>query len=60
MTRWGISPDDSHYLPVFPFPFFDRLTTEDVADLKAFLDSLPAILRHLRLEAGILQQPFEE
>jgi mono/diheme cytochrome c family protein len=41
--RSGIAPDDSHYLPIFPFPYYDRLTTEDVADLKAFLDSLPAV-----------------
>jgi mono/diheme cytochrome c family protein len=41
--RWGIAPDDSHYLPVFPFPFYDRLTPEDVVDLKAFLNSLPAV-----------------
>ena len=24
--RWGIAPDDSHYLPVFPFPYYNRLT----------------------------------
>src|SRR5205823_7116010 len=40
--RWGIAPDGSHYLPVFPFPFYNRLTHEDLDDLKAFLDGLPA------------------
>ena len=24
--RWGIAPDNSHYLPVFPFPYYNRLT----------------------------------
>lgn len=48
--RWGIAPDDSHYLPVFPFPFYDRLTTKDVVDLKAFLDSLPAVSQVNRAE----------
>ena len=43
--RWGVAPDDSHYVPVFPFPFYNRLTTRDLADLKAFLDSLPAVSR---------------
>jgi mono/diheme cytochrome c family protein len=43
--RWGIAPDDSHYLPVFPFPYFDGLNDRDIADLKAFLDSLPAVSR---------------
>ena len=43
--RWGIAPDDSHYLPVFPFPYFNALTDNDLADLKAFLDSPPAVNR---------------
>ena len=43
--RWGIAPDDSHYVPAFPFPFYNRLTDGDLADLKAFLDSLPAVSR---------------
>src|SRR5579863_5148732 len=38
--RWGIAPDDSHYLPVFPFAFYNGLTHGDVADLWAFLGSL--------------------
>jgi mono/diheme cytochrome c family protein len=41
--RWGIAPDGSHYLPAFPFPFYNRLTHEDLDDLKAFLDGLPAV-----------------
>src|SRR5204863_3586803 len=43
--RWGIAPDDSHYLPLFPFPYFNRLTDRDLADLKAFLDGQPAVSR---------------
>jgi len=42
-VRWGIAPDDSHYLPVFPFPFYNRLTEPDLADLAAFLANLPAV-----------------
>jgi mono/diheme cytochrome c family protein len=41
--RWGIAPDDTHYLPAFPFPFYSRLTERDLADLKAYLDTLPAM-----------------
>jgi mono/diheme cytochrome c family protein len=48
--RWGIAPDDSHYLPAFPFPFYDRLTVGDVVDLKAFLDSLPTVSQVNRVE----------
>ena len=43
--RWGIAPDDSHYVPTFPYLFYNRLTDRDLADLKAFLDSLPAVSR---------------
>jgi mono/diheme cytochrome c family protein len=38
--RWGIAPDDSHFLTVFPFPFYNRLTDADLADLAAFLATL--------------------
>jgi mono/diheme cytochrome c family protein len=41
--RWGIAPDDTHYLPIFPFPFYNRLTATDLADLWAFLRSLPPV-----------------
>ena len=41
--RWGIAPDDSHYLPVFPFPFYNRLTNRDLADLAAYLASLAPV-----------------
>jgi mono/diheme cytochrome c family protein len=43
--RWGIAPDGSHYLPAFPFPFYNRLTHEDLDALKVFLDGLPAVFQ---------------
>ena len=43
--RWGIAPDDSHYQPAFPFTFYSRLSDRDLTDLKAFLDSVPAVSR---------------
>jgi mono/diheme cytochrome c family protein len=43
--RWGIAPDGTHYVPAFPFPYFSRLTDSDLADLKAFLDSLAPVSR---------------
>jgi mono/diheme cytochrome c family protein len=43
--RWGAAPDDSHYVPAFPFPFYNRLSERDLGDIKAFLDSLPAVSR---------------
>lgn len=41
--RWGIAPDGTHYVPIFPFPYFARLSDADLADLKAFLDSLKPV-----------------
>jgi mono/diheme cytochrome c family protein len=43
--RWGIAPDGTHYTTAFPFPYFTRLTDGDLADLKAFLDSLAPVSR---------------
>jgi mono/diheme cytochrome c family protein len=43
--RWGIAPDNSQFLTAFPFPFYNRLTEGDLADLKAFLDTVPAVRR---------------
>jgi len=43
--RWGVAPDDRHLLPVFPFPFYNRLAEADVLDLRAFLGGLPAVSR---------------
>ncbi|MBV8120031.1 MAG: cytochrome c [Alphaproteobacteria bacterium] len=41
--RWGVAPDGSHYLTAFPFPFYNRLTDRDLADLRAFLGTIPAV-----------------
>jgi len=38
----GLSPDNQHYYPVFPYTAYTRMTLQDVIDLKAFLDTLPA------------------
>ncbi|MGJ4942033.1 c-type cytochrome [Bradyrhizobium sp. HKCCYLS1011] len=39
----GVSPAGSHYYPVFPYPSFAHLTVEDVADLRAYLRTLPPV-----------------
>lgn len=39
----GVSPDGSHYYPVFPYASYAHLTIEDVADLLAYLRTLPAV-----------------
>ena len=37
----GVSPDGKHYFPVFPYTAYARMTEQDIADLKAFMDTLP-------------------
>jgi mono/diheme cytochrome c family protein len=39
----GVALDGSHYYPVFPYPSFAHLTVGDVADLMAYLRTLPAV-----------------
>lgn len=40
VTR-GVSPEGQHYYPAFPYSSYTRMELQDVADLKAFMDSLP-------------------
>ena len=39
----GIAPDGRHYYPSFPYASYVRMPVEDLIDLKAYLDTLPAI-----------------
>lgn len=40
--QYGVSPGGKHYYPAFPYTSYARMRVEDILDLKAFLDSLPA------------------
>ena len=39
----GLSPDGRHYYPVFPYASFANADLQDVADLHAFLATLPPV-----------------
>ena len=39
----GVSPNGAHYYPAFPYTSYQRMTPDDVADLIAFLRTLPAV-----------------
>lgn len=41
--REGIAPDGSYYYPVFPFMNFNKFSRQDVLDIKAYLDAIPAV-----------------
>lgn len=39
----GVSPEGSHYYPAFPYTSYTRMRPGDVADLYAFMKTLPAV-----------------
>lgn len=39
----GIAPDGSHYFPAFPYTSYRNLKVQDIADLKAYLDTVGAV-----------------
>jgi len=39
----GLAPDGRHYYPAFPYASYVRMEAADIVDLKAFLDTLPAV-----------------
>lgn len=40
-VQHGVSPEGKHYYPVFPYTAYAKMTEQDIADLKAFMDTLP-------------------
>ena len=54
--RQGIRPDGAHYYPAFPYPSFTGITDSDLADLFAYLRSLPPNPR--RNQAHDLKLPY--
>ena len=39
----GVSPDGQHFYPAFPYTSYQRMNPKDVADLAAFLRTLPPV-----------------
>jgi mono/diheme cytochrome c family protein len=39
----GVSPDGSHYYPAFPYTSYVRMEPSDIADLHAFMTTLPQV-----------------
>ncbi len=42
----GVSPDGRHYYPAFPYASYARMKPQDIADLFAFMQTLPAVAGH--------------
>jgi mono/diheme cytochrome c family protein len=45
--RYGVAPDGSRYYPAFPYPYFTKLTRQDLLAIRAYLATL-APLRNTR------------
>ncbi len=43
--RDGVAPDGSRYYPAFPYPYFTKLTREDIAAIRAYLETLAPVHR---------------
>jgi len=41
MTQ-GLAPDNSHYYPAFPYTSYAKMSSEDLLDLKLYLDKQPS------------------
>ncbi len=39
----GVSPDGQHYYPAFPYASYQKMNIKDAVDLKAYMDTLPAV-----------------
>lgn len=44
LTR-GLNPAGQHLYPAFPYASYSHMTLQDVADLKAYLDTLPPVVQ---------------
>ena len=52
----GVRPDGAHYYPIFPYRWYTGMTPEDVADLFAYLRSVPPVEN--RVQPHELPFPF--
>jgi len=41
--REGVAPNGSRYYPAFPYPYFTKLTREDIVAIRAYLETLAPV-----------------
>jgi len=54
--RFGIDPDGSRYYPAFPYPYFTKLTRDDMLAIRAWLATLTPVRNEV--PAPELRSPF--
>jgi mono/diheme cytochrome c family protein len=55
--RLGRGPDGTHLYPAMPFPYYTRMTHEDVLAIRAYLNTLPPV--HNPVKSDQLPFPFD-
>jgi len=41
--RYGVAPNGAHYYPAFPYPYFSKMTRDDIFAVRAYLATLAPI-----------------
>jgi mono/diheme cytochrome c family protein len=54
--RYGIAPDGSLYYPAFPYPYFTKMTKDDMLAIRAYLGTLAPVVN--RNKPPDLRWPF--
>lgn len=55
-VREGIAPDGQYFYPAFPFPYYNKLSDQDLVDIKAYLNAIPPVKKPNR--ANDMMFPF--
>jgi mono/diheme cytochrome c family protein len=54
--RYGVAPNGSHYYPAFPYPYFSKMTRDDILAVRAYLATLAPVANQVPPPA--LRFPF--
>ena len=54
--REGISPHGHYYYPAFPYLYFNKIKTEDLTAIKAYLNNIPTV--HQKNQKNAMVFPF--
>ncbi len=44
-VREGIAPDGQYFYPAFPFPYYNKLSDQDLQDIRAYLNAIPSVAK---------------
>lgn len=59
-VRQGVSPEGKPYYPAFPYPFYSKLSDQDIADLWAAFQTVPPVAQPSKRQEMIFPFNFRE